>query len=160
MLKQLKKWLGNLGLRKRKRSYNLRVVEYYGFDGENKNEWCLLHRRMSGSSDDDTWFYVVGDSDLAADKELVILSKRPGWQGYWVWLDLGTREEDWTGPVGTSARKVRRKTSQTWVADVVADLVKEDWVEPSCLTRLQWHRRPMTPRVDLSASSATGHGVT
>jgi hypothetical protein len=159
MLKKLKKWLGNLGLRKRKRSYNLRVVEYYDFDGENQNEWCLLHRRMSGSSDDDTWFYVVGDSDLV-DKELVILSKRPGWQGHWVWLDLGTREEDWTGPVSTSARKVRRKTSQTWVADVVADLVKEDWVEPSCLTRLQWHRRPMTPRVDPSASSATGNGVT
>lgn len=138
MLKRLKKVLSSLGLCKSKQEYNLRVVEYYDFNGQNLNEWCLL-RRATGNTDEETWFCVVGDGD-ETDKEVVIFSNRPGWQGYYVWLDLGTRSEDWTGAVGSSARRASRRNSQTWVANVVADLVKDNLVDPSCLTKLEYHR--------------------
>lgn len=41
MLEQVKKHLRTLRLRKPKREYNLRVVEYYELDGKTLNEWCL-----------------------------------------------------------------------------------------------------------------------
>lgn len=138
MLEQLERFLQMIGVRRSPRQYHLRVVEYYDFDGRNLNEWCLLHG-VPGSTKYDTWLYVVDDKEKL-DKELVILSSRPEFQGHWVWLDLGTHEEEWTGIVQSSAKRIKRRNSQVWVSDVVADLVREDWVKSSCLTKLEWHR--------------------
>ena len=123
-----------------RRVYSLSVAEYQDFKSEYADEWALVHTATSGAGEEKTWFYIVQEGG----KNVVVERMEPSWQAQCVWLHLGTYDGDCTQILrDTTTNTGLHSGSRVWVAEVVADLVRQGLVEPIGLARLKW-QMPMS----------------